>query len=1859
MIFIMIFAFLASLSYCADSYTKTICICTDDCDKSESRCTGRNFLDPRSPTFPEDFDAERKTIRDIEIVINQDRKGIDLTFHMNMLIGLNITFRASSIKANIDFIYDSDKDYSSCYFNIMGYKSKIYFKQNNGDSTKPDLILGTLIADVDVIEFEKFTNQKLSLSYGSVSIPISSLANFTSIKQTKNGDQKFLLYKDDVVSLDFGKSECDITYMGSTIKYNYLSKSSIIFKGPFRYNVLPDTLILKIRDGVVFNDLPNISLFKISHIMLEEKFWKPADENQYINIIDGYHIDTKSTDIPLNIFSDNVFLSYKAGSSFYGKISKSPSSSINKVCKLTVNPLESKKVSKITFLDAIDAFINLTSPYVVADIKNYTLINVMEEGDFPITFATDGSMISTANIENTVFAYTAPMKFYKFTFLVKLEDMYSDDEIKNLNILKSHFIELPAKSIEDRSYQFIIDESSSSNKVGVPGFVRSDPCLGVKYEIANNRKRISLEVIKSAYDRPRYICFGDMRCDRPPGMRYTDPDPYFTIAYDPDKGVDFKPMIPKNFKTIVIGVEHHDTKVMLDFTTLDPSMNDLDIQIYGESSRSEDTIVGIKINQNQVKNLTIMKATLYDIGTGLKTPNLQLFKVKFDNDLKLSFEKDSNLSCDIATIGWINSLNSRSYPTKTNVVMENEYYGYGIELYGDKWTLCKLNYRKDCIGTDLSYQSVNDLNIVTYSKTILFLKSTKSASMKGFNISSKSNDEITFQETGWEKVSFEPKIFINHDTIPLTVKLTQLNQVDDVVFTGDSSVDFKIEYSRRESVCVTSDSAADSCKDVYTPVPYSKKNLSGALDALRKTRMEIYFEQNPSIVVNFSIFDQKYVTIQNYQSDSNVYVINFDVLKIDKVYSRTIFDSITLKTEAKSPVSAQFGQLELTGVKYDPSWKANVGISVVKLTCTYSDLVNFRDITITDQLTVSGDLPTEKVRINFINDFDSNDFVSDINTNITIKILRDHFEMNNLICFMTQSNEYDILLNVKSEITVTFDVSPDVLITDIPRFNIDSSSFNIKVVFVNSWPKQMSGLPIINIISAKEIDVTLNGYAPVSLNKHSVANIHLGDRDSGIYGPIEHNSFFGSKFTNNYIDTKLTEPCTFTIDNGIHLNTALSFALEVITCVNTSNIVLNIDKITYNENSVTKANVTFINTVSKEGTSTTVIREKVPEIINIDSTFPIISLVTGKIDDEKEFGLFKKTNVILRVNTESVKFMSQTLEYVKDNSVADRSHGFYISSNCLGVGVTDPTEGHKDIVLVRESWPSEIPYTIDIFPGDDEGIGELAIKAGNKDDLNKLNQFLPSKISSVFINIYSDMTDSLLDFGQFSGGNIQVAAPGNTQRVALLSLPNNGNLNVSLSNLIITFTGSSLSVHSIEFNDCIFSNPSSFSINDANVRHLVVDVDSLNNLVNSKVLTSFTNKMVVKSATYVTFFSDGWEFRENKIKSSTHIKASSFTGVSFETTKSLTLLVGDSTIKRVAGLSMSAFPAQDKIVYITYGRGWQNIKDNRDLKINTNEAKRVHITTSSYPIVGVFDTNNVDISLETDDEEKFDPVKFEDGFLISNRVIEFDMNPLPPQYRFIYGQRMIFEGQSGLTLVDGVGELQVEELSVKRDSNATFSSVSIKNWMNLEENSVVSGDFNFDRTATVSFKWSIESHSKILFSKHVSNFPRNMIIEYDHPDVDTNKYNDVMLNGNGIVLIEGDFDCSSAVRGNIKFVSGFKYFDDESRLVAVKCDSSSSGNVLVLYGLTGLPDDSSSDSKSGNKSALSPGGTAGVVIGCVVVVALVVAFIIYVKMKRKVDILKGRVPKDEDSDFAINRQENTIETNDVYDSDNNESNQSA
>lgn len=81
---------------------------------------------------------------------------------------------------------------------------------------------------------------------------------------------------------------------------------------------------------------------------------------------------------------------------------------------------------------------------------------------------------------------------------------------------------------------------------------------------------------------------------------------------------------------------------------------------------------------------------------------------------------------------------------------------------------------------------------------------------------------------------------------------------------------------------MSSESTTNSCNYDYIPVPYSESYLSTALDD----------QHNPNIVANFSVFEQKYVTIQSYESDPNIYVINFNALMIDYVYSRTIFDDI-------------------------------------------------------------------------------------------------------------------------------------------------------------------------------------------------------------------------------------------------------------------------------------------------------------------------------------------------------------------------------------------------------------------------------------------------------------------------------------------------------------------------------------------------------------------------------------------------------------------------------------------------------------------------------------------------------------------------------------------------------------------------------------------------------------------------------------------------------------------------------------------------------------------------------------------------------------------------------------------------------
>lgn len=69
------------------------------------------------------------------------------------------------------------------------------------------------------------------------------------------------------------------------------------------------------------------------------------------------------------------------------------------------------------------------------------------------------------------------------------------------------------------------------------------------------------------------------------------------------------------------------------------------------------------------------------------------------------------------------------------------------------------------------------------------------------------------------------------------------------------------------------------------------------------------------------------------------------------------------------------------------SWKTNINLEVAQLKCEYKDHYNFKSLTVVDQLTVSGDIPTDlgDKTITFKNNADANDLVAKIKSDSNVE----------------------------------------------------------------------------------------------------------------------------------------------------------------------------------------------------------------------------------------------------------------------------------------------------------------------------------------------------------------------------------------------------------------------------------------------------------------------------------------------------------------------------------------------------------------------------------------------------------------------------------------------------------------------------------------------------------------------------------------------------------------------------------------------------------------------------------------------------------------------------------------------------------
>lgn len=1817
-----------------DTFSKMICIAIEQKDDNDSPCKDEINLNPTSSTFYEEYTSLRKNSRDINIIIN-DRRAITFDFNIQILSGQNVHFTAiNDNSATINFLFKSSADYSACNFSFDSSIKSIFKSVNEEASSK--LIIGNIIGSNTMFGTK---DSSIELLYRTLDVPVNSLEFVSKLTQDKKGYTNLSLSKNDKLDISFAQPKTFVLN-GVSKECSFVEGQPMKFTGSATNNEIHDTLKVTYPELKDMSRMPIIEYLKISELNFIGELWSPTDTNPLILLDKCVMIKVNSAHFPFTCISSKMTIHVQKSINIYGEID---SSDFNSYCDLFINS-DSNQAIDVRFEKHIRAIMTIQSPIVNVELMNIS--SKVKNKDFPIYPAINEDKVSAIKIHNIYLENQ--INVFNFAFYVCVENILSDEDISQTNIYNGlEFIQLPKGFLPLRDFDLAILDISPSSQNGIPGFTKSNNCLDVFARIEGEYMKISAKVVKSAFETPCYIC---LRKDSTSRCYYSSIDADFTVYDVGAEDFTLEKAFKKGYKSYYILIEstYSQSSVRkVDFNQLSSSYKNLNITIIGSSQ-----YVYFENNDiSRIQNLTINGYNLYLTPSGddqslvINAQNITIHDAKFGSGT-YSFNENVDVYISIDVYKLLTDVGETNVPKKLFLYKSSSsnLRPYTVEVAKQYW---KIFYDTDSYTpkAEVNYGAnfVKEMTFIT--STDVKLKINKPSDPKAFNLKLQKDCVVSFLGNDWSTTTFDQNITIDHGSNKIYVVFSSPDQDKQITTIGDGSgVSYTVNYDVK-SLCLYNDSATSTCKNSFT---YPTKellstNITENIISITSMGINIGIDYFSSpISVDFSVLSKKEIEIKSYEYQNPVQLIlNVDKgHELDRKFSKTKFNDLSVGLSSK-PVEISFGELEFNSrTVFSNDW-VDVPLVVNRLECKFEDLSKFKTIKVNDQLNISGTIPKDLVKtVTFAADSDANDLIVKLSENAHIEILDDKIMIEKITFEIKQSPNIDIWIQAETS-NVDIDIECKATSsTKIPRMKFSFAKTKSSIEFSGTWPSLTDDNPIIYIEASEIVNLTINGEMPLYIYKTKLIVLHLNSPTCSILGPVElYKDYRDGEGIKIYAG--IDENIDFTLTKGIRVMQYYDNNIFLIQLYS-ANIKMTVGPIEYLDSKKETQQLKLINTINPKAASSITLLHELPERLELSNTFIIRSTLVGKLDEDS-IDLLKSDHTILKAKAQNMFFESISFSYLEDPSVEDRTHGFYNVMNCMQIDIIDK-DSFREIIFLKKVMPSEIPFLIDF--SEEKKNGEVQIRPVNQEELKDLPSKLPKKVNEIIFRIYDDMTNdkAFIDFNTIAStigsAKISVISPDDPKTV-FAKLPTNNALDIIINNVILTISETNsmiakrINFSNIDFKDC------KFKINKDEIQTLILDVDSLNDLTDKKLLNEFWNQLIIQSANIILFVKDGWQFKENDLKDVITIKPENFKNVSFETIYSFELRIGEPNISEIKGLELNAHPLKDNKVYATFGRNWNKITKLNGMKIKVGNANEVIAYSSSYPIPNVFDCDDNILSywFETDSDGGFDLIEYKNGHVFTEQV-NLNLEKLPEEFQVVKGETLIFQGESGVTFKHNIGRLETTSILIQENSKVVFNDVSVQNNLFLSQNSRAQGRFIYDRNTIVTLHWNLETPPYILYTNNSIYMPKKLELIYDPDDADLDLFREKLLTNSGIALMEGKFDCYTMTRKQVSYQSRYSYFSDgKDNVLALTCDRSANGDVLLLYSIKDIYE----NQESGNKNKLTVGGTVGVVIGCVVAVALIVSLAVYIHQRKKIDMLKNEIPVEKNSAYQSSAIDN--ETN--------------
>lgn len=1851
-----------SLSY-SDEFVKTICLCEPgQCQDDNEICVNQPWINPTSPNFIDDFNLARKNNKNIYLVSNQ-YSCFNINLDLRQISGFHIKFSAVDAFTSmvyVNFNYVSGEDYSSTNLEFEPmefFAGQFIVSFTPIEDKKPSILkIGDLNVREQVVQFTQTELYCKSVDFHAV-----SLTNVTSLNKIGSGEIHLTLLNSDKIDIKFSKDSSKFSINDAISSISLLHDDLLSFMGAKRkFEKSGNSIKIDIASDFPEEKLPTFKINNIPDVEFSGKLWKPSTTNPLFKITNVINLAIPAGDVPIEIYSDVVNLQVSGDCTIYGDVDSARySDEISS--RFNINT-KTEKTTKVSFTGFIDSELFIQSPYLDIDIYNYSS-NVTEQFNFlkifPIGFSFNEKAASHVKIREITFNKPNKISDNIIKCYPTISGPYTEEQLNNFEILKNGFVflELPLDSIDASSFDILVMKDSPTELNNIPGFTASTMCMGVSQE-STDRLRLSSKKVKPAYGTAVYLCLtkGKTSCNNPPGYDY---DPY-TLITDITDG-DLSKYVATGYKEIYItqSGRRADTEVFIDFDKFKESGYNISIigSIYDRNKYN------IQESKSKIDNLIVQNIKFSNSIT-FNMNKLIVKNTQFDSAQSFTFSETTSMDIDVYSLNYLikvpsislNELNIVNDPfaIKRNTDKRDQESVEGvidsIEINDKIISVCN-TIKLDDDGvkrqlkycSDISVQNIKKFNLLSNS-TLNFEVVSFPENMIDFKIVTEPFENeysLSLYGEGWDS-KITNKIKVSHGERKIKISVSQPNQADNIVFDGKGSQHFAVNYLTPTKYCIYDSTSSPSCytnESISTIQLENNDQLATIIANIKNISIQFTADSSTkSIVIPFSYLNQKQISLKTTTASSSQmsYQINFDVTKIDQFYSLTVFDGVTIDTTTDKDVDVYFGQMRLANkVTTSEKWQQKVNMTVSQLVCTYDDLNKFKNIIIDDQLNLTGDIDDVKkaISISFKPDLDPNDLVADIDRDITITIGAELIKIGEYLSFaITHSDNYDAYFRIIKDATITIDSTNNDNADTFPKFVIDSGKFNCKFVFKGTYPKlQPAQESYIKLVGAGKVEVEISSYVPVTIRNYKQVTYNLKGEKCSVHGPVDYVQTTNEpsfKFSND-----IGKRATFEIINEVNilsLKTESTFA-----ALYSSDIDVTFNNLVNSNNA--KSNLTFIGTISNSGASKIIFTTELPKGIELSNKFSIISYITGKILNENEFFFVKQPEVIIQAKSNDIDKESYSFNYIKNETVSGRTHGFYWTMNCLAASSTKLESTNRGIQLFAEVKPSKIPFIIDFLNEEQKSNGELLIRTNETSKLKDLKSQLPNQFEALRFRIYTDMEENApLDLNGLiedkSLINVTVEAPGYDTKDAYTTFPTNKGLVIYYTNVRIGFTNiqsATLTAKFINFTDCVFWDKNKFKVTER-IEELVLDVDSLNGLAESGSLYSFKNKLTIHSANVIQFTKDGWQFKENLAKPSTLFKATDFTQVTFETNKFCILKIDNDVTNSIHGLTLNSYSIDNENVFFEMSRGWGAIKELNGFNIVVHNANKINLNSASYPIPPVFDLSKETQLFYTfiaDNDGKFDTITLDDRKPFNDQTIDADLHFLPSEYRHVIGNKINFAGKSEIRLKNGT--VKLNEATIVENSNVSISKLEISNQLTIRKGALLTTSLISSPSSKITLHWTLNSVPLLIHDEQPESYPSIIEVIYDDESVDKDQFNQLMLNKNGLLLMKGNFKCP-LIKNQFAYGGRYKPFSERNQYLSLYCEISPKGQYLFLKGVKEIDDDDAGgdDAKAGDGDGnvkLSSGGVVGIVIACVVIVAVIVAFAVYYVQRKKIDTLQNEL----------------------------------